>query len=352
MNATLYNRRAAGVIGGENYEHKYLTFKPYDDTTFSFKLKGTGNDIEYSIDGGSWTSLASEAVSPTVSAGHEIRWRATLAPVSNAGIGKFMPIEKNYEVYGNPLSLLYGDNFINQTVLPGNYSLLQLFQNCTTLTSAANLKFVVTDLTNKSNCYKEMFYGCSSLITPPDTLGATTLSAFCYQSMFEKCSSMTTAPILPAMTIADRSYIAMFRDCTSLTIAPGLPATSISQQCYRNMFLGCTALTTVPSELPAMTLKTYCYQSMFNGCKLITTSPVLPALTLAEQSYGNMFSGCKALNYITMLATDISANNCLQYWVNNVSSTGTFVKNASMSTLPSGSHGIPNNWTVVDYVSN
>jgi hypothetical protein len=61
-----------------------------------------------------------------------------------------------------------------------------------------------------------------------------------------------------------------------------------------------------------------------------------------------MFNGCTNLNYIKMLATDISATSPLGYWVYGVSSTGTFVKNAAMTTLPTGTSGIPTGWTVRD----
>jgi hypothetical protein len=61
-----------------------------------------------------------------------------------------------------------------------------------------------------------------------------------------------------------------------------------------------------------------------------------------------MFSGCSELNYIKMLATDISASGCLSNWVYNVSSTGTFVKNPAMTSLSTGTSGIPSGWTVVD----
>ena len=47
-----------------------------------------------------------------------------------------------------------------------------------------------------------------------------------------------------------------------------------------------------------------------------------------------------------MLATNISAMSCLSNWVNGVSSTGTFVKNAAMTSLPTGIDGIPGGWTV------
>jgi hypothetical protein len=50
-----------------------------------------------------------------------------------------------------------------------------------------------------------------------------------------------------------------------------------------------------------------------------------------------------------MLATNISASNCLSEWVDGVASSGTFVKNAAMTSLPNGDSGIPYRWTVEDY---
>ena len=144
----------------------------------------------------------------------------------------------------------------------------------------------------------------------------------------------------------------MFALCTSLTTAPELPATELAESCYSDMFSGCTSLTTVPALLPATTLASSCYRSMFEDCTGLTTTPELPATTLAESCYSNMFNDCSNLNYIKMLATDISASSCLSSWVSGVSSTGTFVKNANMTSLPSGSSGIPSGWTVVNDVEN
>jgi hypothetical protein len=72
---------------------------------------------------------------------------------------------------------------------------------------------------------------------------------------------------------------------------------------------------------------------------------------LVKNCYGNMFYGCTNLNSVTMLATDISASGCLTGWLKNVSATGTFTKDASMTSLPTGVNGIPTGWTVVDYVA-
>lgn len=61
-----------------------------------------------------------------------------------------------------------------------------------------------------------------------------------------------------------------------------------------------------------------------------------------------MFQGCTLVNRIECLATDISANSCLYNWVGGVSATGTFVKDASMTSWPTGNSGIPSGWTVED----
>lgn len=64
-----------------------------------------------------------------------------------------------------------------------------------------------------------------------------------------------------------------------------------------------------------------------------------------------MFKGCSGLNYIKCLATNISASNCTNNWVDSVASSGTFVKNASMTSWTTGASGIPTGWTVQDATS-
>ena len=217
-----------------------------------------------------------------------------------------------------------------------------MFQYCSSLTTAPELPAT----TLAESCYMSMFNGCSSLTTTPE-LPVTTLAGGCYYGMFKGCSSLTTAPELPATTLAAVCYTEMFKGCTSLTTAPELPVTTLANNCYDGMFSGCTSLTTAP-KLPANTLASRCYRQMFSGCTSLTTAPELPATTLADYCYMSMFNGCTKLNYIKMLATDISATNCLSDWVNSVSSTGTFIKNAAMTSLPTGNSGIPSGWAVQD----
>ena len=111
------------------------------------------------------------------------------------------------------------------------------------------------------------------------------------------------------------------------------------------LFCNCTELTSAPA-LPATTLAGSCYWAMFYGCTSLEDAPALPATTLMEECYYEMFEGCTRLNEITMLATDISATDCLKNWVKDVAATGTFKKDASMTSLPTGDSGIPSGWTV------
>lgn len=148
---------------------------------------------------------------------------------------------------------------------------------------------------------------------------------------------------------ADNAFRSLFTNCTTLRSAKNLilPATDLRFACYSNMFDGCTSLTTAP-DLPATTLANNCYANMFSGCTSLTEAPSLPAKTLVNYCYSRMFYGCTNLSKITCLATDISASNCIDDWVSNVASIGTFTKDANMTNWTSGSSGTPTNWTVVD----
>ena len=224
-----------------DYSQDYLTFVTLENGTFSFNKNGTGDNIQYSLDeGDTWTSLESEGT-VSVNSGKKILWKATLTPSSsspNFGIGTFSSTGQ-FNVEGNAMSLLYGDNFKGQTSLNGkDYAFYMLFQDCTNLVSAENL------------------------------------------------------------------------------------------------------------SLPATTLASSCYSSMFNGCTSLTTASELIATTLVEGSYYEMFRGCSRLNYIKCLATDISATNSTNNWVNGLPVSGTFVKAASMTQWTTGDNGIPSGWTV------
>lgn len=219
-----------------------------------------------------------------------------------------------FNVHGNIMSLIYGDNFVGQKSFTEREAFNGLFRE-SGVVDASNLVLPAENLT--IGCYSEMFLWCTSLTNAPE-LPSTNLSDYCYSQMFDGCASLTTAPVLPATIMKSYCYAGMFRSCTSLVAAPELPATTLASHCYREMFNGCT----------------------------FATAPVLSASTLADSCYREMFRNCSSLNNITCLATDISASNCTYKWLNNVSANGTFTKASSMSNWTTGVDGIPNNWTI------
>ena len=195
-----------------------------------------------------------------------------------------------------------------------------MFYECTSLTQAPELS--ATTLT--SRCYDNMFYNCSSLTQTP-ALPATTLANYCYYSMFGGCTALTKAPELPATMLADSCYSFMFYRCSNLTQAPELPATTLANYCYSYMFSQCAGLTQAPA-LPATTLAERCYSYMFEHCTSLTQAPALPAITLADYCYGYMFCGCTSLK----LSTTQTGEYTQEYRIPS-SGTGTTATNALSS---------------------
>ena len=94
-----------------------------------------------------------------------------------------------------------------------------------------------------------------------------------------------------------------------------------------------------------------CFNQMFKGCGQLVSAPLLQAETLVHGCYKRMFSGCTSLNYIKMLATDLThltpeSDNATYQWLVNVSANGTFDKNKYAVWTTRGTSGVPNGWTI------
>ena len=210
------------------------------------------------------------------------------------------------QVSGNIMSLIYGNNFLDQTEIPVDFCFTGLFMNLIEINSAKNLILPATDLS--VYCYAYMFQGCTNLTEVPN-LPATALEEGCYSYMFNDCENLTIPPNLPATALANRCYMHMFYGCIDLIRAPKLPATLLSSRCYEYMFYGCTSLFEAP-ELPATTLQSYCYYGMFYGCTNLLEAPELPATTLTEYCYAFMFYGCTNLTTAPELPATTLAYRC------------------------------------------
>ena len=221
-------------------------------------------------------------------------------------------------VYGDLCSLISSGAYTSITSL-APYAFTGLFQGNDKLKSHPTEKLVIRPTTVGDGCFTNMFSGCTALERAP-SLPATTLAPNCYEGMFYGCTALTQATALPAITLADFCYMGMFAGCTALQNPPAISATTLAMSSCMNMFSDCTSLKESP-ELKAQTLSQYCYAFMF--------------------------SRCTSLKKITCTASNISAGNALENWVDGVptGASGTFIKKSGVS-WPSGSSGIPSGWTV------
>lgn len=147
------------------------------------------------------------------------------------------------------------------------------------------------------------------------------------------------------VSTAKARFQRLFYNDPQLTSAPALPATELAPNCYEGMFRQCSGLTVAP-ELPATTLAERCYSEMFYQCSSLTTAPELPATTLVSHCYYLMFNGCNKLNYVKAAFTTTPGDNYTQNWLQNVASTGTFVKSPAATWDVTGVSGVPAGWTV------
>ena len=277
------------------YSEQYLTFDVLTSGDILWTHSGltTPITISYSKDyGTTWqTVTTSTGGTPiSVTAGEKVYFKGTNSRYTEGDKTKFAAFSggtATYNIEGNVMSLIYGDNFSGQTTLTTAWALANVF-NASNVISAENL-------------------------------------------------------IMPATTLTDYCYRATLANCIHLTTPPELPATTLSEGCYWYMFDNDVAMTTAP-DLPSTTLAVGCYVGMFHKCSGLTTAPDLSATTLPVSAYTSMFDACSHLSYIKCLATNIAATSCTYKWVNSVASSGVFVKDASMSDWTIGMNGIPTGW--------
>lgn len=288
------------------YDHEYFTidilndglftFGPFDETTNGTGMTSYPSDftIDYKINNDEWitTVIPSECITLNVSAGDKIKFRGTNTTYcynvgtdphkkwhitfgqGNGAISTYLNYTKStahFNVYGNIMSLLYGDNFIGQTTLTANYVFCALFKN-SYVESAEHLE-------------------------------------------------------LPAMTLLPHCYRAMFSKCINLTISPVLPAPVLVNNCYEYMFEGVQNIQQV----------TCLAESGFTR----------------DKTSGSVYA---------FLSDSISNNNTYR-----IPTTGIFIKNPNVGYSEQGSynewstnnestnvtyyHGIPDSWTIKDYIN-
>jgi hypothetical protein len=108
--------------------------------------------LSYSTNNGTtWTDLTvSDSIDlTTIDTGDKVIFKGTNSRLSSNydAYWKFAP-SKNFNVYGNVMSLLFGDNYISNSEFASGttYQLSKLFYNTTTLINAKNLILPATTL--------------------------------------------------------------------------------------------------------------------------------------------------------------------------------------------------------------
>lgn len=166
-------------------ENNYLTIEALED---GLNVRFDYRDCEYCIDGdGEWKTLKSYKLTPDINTGQKLHFRLK-AEQTTTRLGTFV-VNKNFNLKGNVMSMLYGDDGYNNFSLKGTTAIFKrMFEGCTTLQSVS-----------------------------PGFLPATTLGKECYRRMFDGCTSLKKAPDLPALDLIDYCYEYMFYGCSSLS---------------------------------------------------------------------------------------------------------------------------------------
>lgn len=377
----------------------YLCFTALEDNSTIGKTGTYSVSLEYSLDGRTWSTFNNNTTI-SLNTGEKAYFRGTNTRLASSdSVCTTFVMSGSIAGSGNVMSLLYANDFETRLSLTVGNEFRSLFINCTALTSAPELP--ATTVSGWST-YDKMFKGCTSLVAAPD-LPASSLSRGCYANMFEGCTSLLAAPAIKVTSVNQNAMTSMFEGCTSLSTAGdvAINVTSSSVESFKYMFRNCTSLSTPPSALKSaipsngsnlfygmfygcsslkalpdmyfqnidnsgaremfegctsldgvvdlsfVTSMSSSYQMyrMFKGCVKITKA-ILPNLqNVPSDAYGNMFDGCMNLNYVIMLSLTIASRWSLAGWLNNVASSGIFVKHIDATWTGN----VPSNWTVIYY---
>ena len=338
------------------YEEQYLTLEILSGGTIDFghgAYEFTKRIISYSKNGGAWNEVTSYSGDSNyfhinVSAGDKIRLKGFTSGYTGSADGQFTDSTAVFNVYGNLLSLYYGDDFKYETSIPvivehgyDSQPTLMAFFEGAKVVSAENLKFPPGPLPERGSgaiyeamfrdctylttapkviqggvsrsvneLCRKMFYGCTALITPPERItfgdnadfremfmGCISLTtapqfvltgeSYYFQEAFSDCTLLTTAPLF---TVGGANFTKTFVGCTSLVTAGGVSGKTIAA---KQMFSGCTSLTSVNTI--QMERASDCTEMFFGCTSLVNVPAVLPATDLREGCYAYMFRDCTSL---------------------------------------------------------
>ena len=190
----------------------YLKFTTVDDngSTYAFSRPG----LEYSIDGGAWTTLAAHTYTPNVPKNSNIRFRGYLTP-NGEGTGIFLSSGK-FNAEGELMTLLYCEYYVGQTGKFADHMFKNMFSR-TKIVNAYNLVIPYNSGSYKYSCYS-MFSHCSELeVAPKELKGNTYVGNYSFYLMFANCPKLKKTPIIGYTFPAYNSMGGMFINDTLLS---------------------------------------------------------------------------------------------------------------------------------------
>lgn len=318
-----------------DYSESYFTIESLvDNNIINFYCTSIYADINVKFstnDGGSWSTKQASNIEIgtticTLNKGEKVIFKGNIKSIPGKSC-KFIG-NGGFKVYGNILSLIYEDNFVNKTSIGSDRTFTSLF-NATHVVDAGNLVLPVASL--PKDCYNSMFKSCKQLVKAPS---------------FESVSSM-----------GETACYGMFDGCNSLATPIKITVDTLSKQCMDYMFRDCTSLKSAIVNIGNITINQYGLQQMFSGCKSLEDVEInyngsLPTAGSSNTStiLYRCFYNCIHLKRIKAMFTSLGENGSrvqTMEWVSGVPATGTFIQNVKATWDETGVSGVPTGWTVV-----
>ena len=174
------------------------------------------NNLQYKIDNGSWMNYGQNN-QISLNAGQKVSFKggSKNSPKYRTTNGAFSCTGGQFKVGGDITSLVVGDDYPTAGENVTGVCFIDFFKAHTGLIDAYDLILPMKKF-NKESVFKSMFDSCTNLERGPQYLPATTLTKTCYRNMFYGCSSLEYAPDLPAVSLSSGCYQRMFWGCANL----------------------------------------------------------------------------------------------------------------------------------------
>ena len=258
-----------------------------------------GLTIEYSRDNETWTSTSSDLYLVVNEGdcvylrGNNAKYSRTTDILSSTEDWTGMTISSDGQcyVYGNIMSLIDAENFVDCKAFTETFALSGLFISATDLVMHPEkaLELPATELTR--GCYFAMFYGTN--ITKAPELPARIVPQEAYVIMFANCPELLSAPELNMDELKESASWMMFRNCAKLSYCPDIKINKVGASALSMAFTECPSLKTAPAIECDEVATSGLYQMFANSG--ITNASSLKVRIVGNSGCSYMYSDCDDL---------------------------------------------------------